>query len=86
MMAVTPPPSKADKFGTGWGNDPIYLVYSSTAKLCAAKVLATIEIRQPCMGKERVETPLFVNTQGDMIHRRERRRGACGTQAHRRHT
>ena len=59
IMVVTPPVSKADKFGTSWGNSPIFLRYSRTAKVNAARELAEIELALPCSGEDRAITPLF---------------------------
>ena len=71
LVVVIPPPSKADKFGTGWGNSPIFLRYSSTAPINFAREMAAIEIAQPCFGEEREVTPCFVDEQGDMLQRRQ---------------
>ena len=70
LVKIIPPPSKADRFGTKWGNNPIYLVYSKTAVINAARELAAIELAQPCRGQSRVDTPLFVDNNGAMITRR----------------
>ena len=44
MLIVRPPPSKADPFGLRWGVKPIYLPYSATAPICAARAVADLEI------------------------------------------
>ena len=71
LIKLIPPPSKADRFGTKWGNSAIYLVYSSTAKINACREIAAIELALPCRGAAREKTPLFINADGTMIKRRD---------------
>lgn len=44
IMIIRPPPSKADPFGLRWGVRPIYLPYSATAPICAARAIAELEL------------------------------------------
>ena len=55
---LTPPPSKADQFGTVWGASPIYLPWGPEARN-ACRTLVAMEIGQPVAGLARVRTPLF---------------------------
>ena len=71
LMMVIPPPSKADRFGTAWGTRPLYLRYSSSNPLSAARWIAEIELQDPCEGAERELTPLFTDDQGSMLQRSE---------------
>ena len=61
VAILVPPPSKADQFGEIWGSKPIFLTFSSTATICAARQLRNMELAQPCEGTDRASTPLFVN-------------------------
>ena len=70
MVMIIPPPSKADKFGTAWGNNPIYLEYRSAAKINAARELAQIELAVMASGEaERRKLPLFTGPNGAMLQR-----------------
>ena len=60
---LQPPASKADQFGVVWGCKPIFLPFSSTDHICAARALAKLELAVPCRGAlDRESTPLFSNT------------------------
>ena len=61
---ITPPPSKADPFGRKWGNHPIYLPFSATAAINAARALARWELCAAIPADRRRSTPLFCGTQG----------------------
>ncbi|MEM7516419.1 MAG: hypothetical protein AAF368_05810, partial [Planctomycetota bacterium] len=54
---LTPPPSKNDPFGVIFGGIPIYLPYDPNLAFSAARHLADLEIRFPCVN--RAATPLF---------------------------
>ena len=70
MVMIIPPPSKADKFGTAWGNNPVYLAYRGTAKINAARELAQIELAEMASGEEaRRKIPLFAGPNGAMLQR-----------------
>ena len=62
MAIIRPPPSKADKFGLRWGPSPIYLPYSATLPICAARELAALELMSS--PTNRLETPLFATDGG----------------------
>lgn len=66
IMMVIPLPSKADRFGTQWGGRPLYLRYSSSAPINAAREVAAIELALPCTGEQRLRTPLFTEADGSM--------------------
>ena len=55
---LTPPPSKADQFGTVWGANPIYL-YWGTERFNACRALAAMEAADPVDGPARRRVPLF---------------------------
>jgi hypothetical protein len=55
---VTPPPSKADQFGTVWGANPIYLHWG-LERLNACRALVAMEIGDPVDGPARRHTPMF---------------------------
>jgi hypothetical protein len=59
-IVVRPPPSKADRFGERWGNHPIYLEYSRSADVSAAREIVNMETVLPCRGALRRKRPLFV--------------------------
>ena len=61
---LRPPPSKCDKFATTWGNSPIWLPYSSSATLNAARALAKWELQARIRPEERRTTPLFCGPSG----------------------
>jgi hypothetical protein len=61
---LTPPPSKADRFGLVWGMSPIYLPFRNTLSN-AAKALRDMEIAMPCHGADRTTTFMFTtNAEG----------------------
>jgi hypothetical protein len=66
---IVPPPSKCDKFGIAWGNDPIYLAWHPTRRICAARDLQLLELGAPVHGGERRSTPLFTSDDGAMLKR-----------------
>ena len=61
---LTPPPSKADPLGLHWGACTIYLRFSSTDKICAARALAHLELVRAVPIDKRLDTPLFVDFEG----------------------
>eukprot|EP00966_Prymnesium_polylepis_P031370 729553-Prymnesium_polylepis.1 len=69
MLIVRPPPSKADPFALRWGISPMYMPYSESAPICAARAMADYEIaRGPEAGK-RATTPLFAAASGAPLRR-----------------
>lgn len=56
VMIVRPPPSKADPFGLRWGAKPIFLPYSSSAPICAARELAALEMQRRPVNRQMVQT------------------------------
>ena len=69
MLIVRPPPSKADPFALKWGISPMYLPYSESAPICAARAMADYEIaRGPAAGR-RAKTPLFAVASGAPLRR-----------------
>ena len=56
---ITPPPSKADHFGTFFGNRPVWLPFVDTPGNAAA-ALAQLELRIPVAAAERRSSPLFM--------------------------
>ena len=71
LMLIIPPTSKADRFGTGWGNSPLYLVYSTSEAINAPREIAEIELALPCAGEARESTPLLTTRTGEMIRRED---------------
>jgi integrase len=63
-MIVRPPPSKADPFGLRWGVRPIFLPYSASAPICAAREMAKLEIE--CVLADRRNTQVFALTGGPL--------------------
>jgi len=61
---LRPPPSKADQFSLHWGACTIYLKFSATETINAARELAREEIRRAINPAKRHEAPLFVNEIG----------------------
>ena len=66
---IIPPPSKADQFGTAWGSNPIYLRFSDTADINAARALRDLEFAWPVSNAARQSTPLFVTQNKRMFSR-----------------
>jgi hypothetical protein len=57
---LKPPPSKADQWGTVWGNLPIYLTFDKSKSVNAASALRTLELNFPVDDiMRRRRTPLF---------------------------
>ena len=71
LVMIIPPPSKADRFGTSWGNAPCYLEYSSSAGINAARELAQLELHHQQIGAAREATPLFRTDDGGAFTRSE---------------
>ena len=71
LVMIIPPPSKADRFGTSWGNAPCYLEYSSSAGINAAHELAQLELHHPKLGAAKEATPLFRTDDGGAFTRSE---------------
>ena len=61
---LRPPPSKADPFSLHWGPCTIYLRFSATEVINAARELAREEIRRRVPLSERESAPLFVKADG----------------------
>jgi len=61
---VIPPPSKADQFGAKWANNTIWLPFSATAPINAARALAQWEIVARVAPEQRRSTPLFCGPSG----------------------
>ena len=61
---LRPPPSKADQFSLHWGACTIYLKFSATETINAARELAREEMRRAINPTKRHEAPLFVNEKG----------------------
>jgi hypothetical protein len=66
---IIPPPSKADQFGTAWGSNPIYLRFSDTADINAARAIRDLEFMWPVKAVDRQNTPLFVTQSKRMFSR-----------------
>ena len=64
---ITPPPSKADIFGMRWGSKPIFLPFSPTDPICAARALRDLELAVQVKGEERRLTPLFRTEAGEPL-------------------
>jgi len=64
---VRPPPSKADQFGLHWGASPIYLPFfpnGASHPICAARLIADLEVKREVAEEERSLVPLFVGPDG----------------------
>ena len=61
---LRPPPSKCDLQAMRWGNSPIWLPYSSSAALNAARALAKWELQARVAPEARRTTPLFCGPAG----------------------
>ena len=61
---LRPPPSKADPFSLHWGPCTIYLRYSASETINAARELAREELRRAVDPAKREEEPLFVTGDG----------------------
>ena len=62
---LTPAPSKCDPFGMRWGAKPIWLPFSHTDWLCAARALRDVELLRPLTTPaERSNAPLFAHEAG----------------------
>ena len=72
---LRPPPSKCDLQAMRWGNSPIWLPYSSSATLNAARALAKWELQARVAPGARHSTPLFCGPLGP--RRRHRPHPGC---------
>ena len=61
---LRPPPSKCDLQAMRWGNSPIWLPYSGSAALNAARALAKWELQARVAPEARRATPLFCGPAG----------------------
>jgi hypothetical protein len=61
---LRPPPSKSDPLGLHWGACTIYLRFSDSDPINAARMLAHLEILRAVKPEKRADTPLFVNFTG----------------------
>ena len=61
---LRPPPSKADPFSLHWGPCTVYLRYSASEPINAARELAREEMRRKVDPDKREEAPLFVTGTG----------------------
>ena len=69
FLFVRPPPSKSDPFALRWGISPMYLPYSESVPICAARAMADLELRcRPPTGR-RATTPLFSTAAGEPFRR-----------------
>ena len=64
---LTPAPAKADKFGTIYGNLPIYLPYHPGEAINAATRLRDLESAWPLSDTSRREHPLFVENSKEPV-------------------
>ena len=62
-VIFTPPPSKADQFGTVWGASPIYLSWGSERRN-ACRALVAMELGAMVSAGARSSTPLFSPREG----------------------
>ena len=62
---LRPPPSKSDPFSLHWGPCTVYLRYSATEPINAARELAREEMRRGVDPAKREEAPLFVTEDGE---------------------
>ena len=68
MCIIIPPKSKCDQFGLEWGQAPIFLRFSRSAQICAARALRDLELRLPRHGRQQREgTALFVTENGQPL-------------------
>ena len=68
LAILIPPKSKCDQFGLEWGQAPIYLRFSHSAAICAARELRDLELRLPRNGlTQREGTALFTREDGSPI-------------------
>ena len=58
---LTPPPSKADKFGILWASKAIFLPFHLGVTINAAYALRSMVLLAPCATEDLASTPLFVN-------------------------
>ena len=65
VAIIRPPPSKSDQLGLRWGPNPIYLPYSDTHPICAARELADLEIHVQVTN--RIKTPVFATAKGHAL-------------------
>ena len=68
---LRPPPSKADPFSLHWGPCTIYLRFSATETINAARELAREEVRRCVPLADRESTPLFVKADGSSWRHQE---------------
>ena len=65
LAILIPPKSKCDQYGLEWGQAPIYLRFSSSAPICAARALRDVEVALPRHGlQQREGTALFTTDAG----------------------
>jgi hypothetical protein len=64
-LVLRPPPSKSDPLGLHWGSNPIYLRYSLTAKVNAARMVAAMMFVRKVPFDRYKDTPLFINFDGN---------------------
>ena len=64
FCGLIPPPSKADQFGRKWLNNTIWLPFSPTAPINAARALAQYELAARVPPHKRRSTPLFCGPGG----------------------
>ena len=68
LAILIPPKSKCDQFGLEWGQAPIYLRFSHSVAICAARELRDLELRLPRNGlTQREGTALFTREDGSPI-------------------
>ena len=65
FVLLIPATCKTDQVGLEWGQKPIWLPFSATATICAARELRDIELAWPVAdGEQRARTPLFTDGAG----------------------
>jgi integrase len=65
FVLLIPATCKTDQVGLEWGQKPIWLPFSATAAVCAARELRDIELAWPVAdGEQRARTPLFTDGAG----------------------
>ena len=69
FLVIRPPPSKADPFALRWGVTPMYMPYSETARICAARAMADYEVGRAPPAGQRATTPLFATGAGVPLRR-----------------
>ena len=65
FVLIIPAACKTDQVGLEWGQKPIWLPFSATAPICAARELRDMELGWPApKDEQRARTPLFTDRAG----------------------